>query len=57
MLTSGVIGAHAGARLSSRMPACTLRILLVPMVVAVVVKMAVDVVMTPEEAYSLAPKR
>jgi len=54
LIVGGVIGAQFGSRLSTRLKAEQLRILLALLVLAVCIKIAVDLLMTPSETYSLS---
>jgi uncharacterized membrane protein YfcA len=51
----GVIGAQVGTRLGLMLRAEQLRILLALLVLAVCLRVALDLVLTPEEMFSLAP--
>lgn len=53
LLLGGVIGAQIGARIGVRMKAEQLRILLAIMVLAVCGKLAMDLVLTPSEMFSI----
>lgn len=53
LLIGGVIGAQVGTRIGTKMPAEQLRILLSIMVLAVCGKLAIDLLITPSEVYSL----
>ena len=53
LLLGGVIGAQVGTRIGMRMKAEQLRILLAIMVLVVCFKLALDLVLTPSEIYSL----
>ncbi|MHA3980003.1 sulfite exporter TauE/SafE family protein [Halovulum sp. GXIMD14794] len=53
LLLGGVIGAQVGTRIGMRMKAEQLRILLALMVLGVSFKLALDLVLTPSELYSL----
>ncbi len=53
LLVGGVIGAQIGTRLGARLKAEQLRILLAIMVLAVCGKLALDLLITPSELYSL----
>jgi uncharacterized membrane protein YfcA len=53
LLVGGVIGAQIGTRIGVRMKAESLRILLAMMVLAVCGKLALDLLLTPTELYSL----
>jgi uncharacterized membrane protein YfcA len=50
-----VVGAQVGARIGVMLRAEQLRILLALLVLAVAAKIALDLVLTPGELYSLAP--
>ena len=54
MLTGGVVGAKAGAKVGRKLQANQLRFLLALMVLGMGIKMAIDLVATPESLYSLA---
>ncbi len=54
LMASAVIGAQIGARVGSRMPGEQLRILLALMVLAMCVKLAWGLVVTPDELFSFA---
>jgi uncharacterized membrane protein YfcA len=51
----GVIGAQWGANVGQRLKAEQLRILFALLVLAVAVKLAIDLTVTPDELYSLTP--
>ena len=53
LLVGGVIGAQFGTSIGTRMKAEQLRILLAIMVLAVCGKLALDLLITPSELYSL----
>ncbi|MDR9427592.1 MAG: sulfite exporter TauE/SafE family protein [Salibaculum sp.] len=53
LLVGGVIGAQIGTRIGTRMKAEQLRILLAAMVLVVCGKLALDLLLTPSEIYSL----
>lgn len=53
LLIGGVIGAQVGTRIGTRMPAEQLRILLAMMVLAVCIKLALDLLIMPSELYSI----
>lgn len=55
LIIGGVVGAQIGTRLSGRLKAEQLRILLAALVLAVAVKLALDLLLTPTELYSLFP--
>lgn len=57
LILGGVVGAQFGARLGLRLRAEQLRILLALLVLAVAGKIALDLVLTPAELYSLQPGR
>lgn len=57
LILGGVMGAQVGARLGLRLKAEQLRILLALLVLAVAGKIALDLVLTPSELYSLQPGR
>jgi len=54
LLIGGVVGAQIGTRLGTRLKAEQLRILLAIMVLAVCGKLALDLLLTPTELYSIA---
>lgn len=56
LLVGAVIGAQFGARVGIKLKGEQLRILLAIMVLVVCVKMAVDLVVTPEDIYSIYPE-
>lgn len=51
----GVVGAQWGAKVGQRLKAEQLRVLFALLVLAVAVKIAVDLTLTPDELYSLVP--
>jgi hypothetical protein len=53
ILTSGVIGAQFGTRIGLKLPAEYLRAMLAMMVLAVVIKLALGLVITPQNPYSI----
>jgi len=53
ILTSGVIGAQFGTRIGLKLPAEQLRAMLAIMVLAVVIKLGLGLVITPESPYSM----
>lgn len=55
LILGGVVGAQVGARLGLRLRAEQLRILLALLVLAVAGKIALDLLLTPSELYSLTP--
>jgi uncharacterized membrane protein YfcA len=55
LLVGGVLGAQIGTRMGSRLRGDQLRIMLAVLVLAVAVKLAVDMTMTPDQLYSAAP--
>ncbi|MFN3825848.1 MAG: sulfite exporter TauE/SafE family protein [Pseudorhodobacter sp.] len=55
LILGGVVGAQIGARIGVHLRAEQLRILLALMVLAVCLKIALDLLLTPDELYSLAP--
>ena len=55
LIVGGVIGAQIGVRLAPRLNAEQLRVLLAALVLAVCAKLALDLVQTPAEPYSLHP--
>ncbi len=54
LLIGGVLGAQIGTRMGSRLRGDQLRIMLAVLVLAVAVKLAVDMTATPEQLYSAA---
>jgi uncharacterized membrane protein YfcA len=54
LLVGGVLGAQIGTRMGSRLRGDQLRIMLAVLVLAVAVKLAVDMTATPEQLYSAA---
>lgn len=57
LILGGVIGAQFGARIGVKLRADQLRILLALLVLAVCLKVALDLVLTPAEFYSITPGR
>ncbi len=57
LIIGGVIGAQIGAQVGLRLKAEQLRILLALLVLAVAVKIALDLLLQPAELYSLTPVR
>jgi uncharacterized membrane protein YfcA len=55
LMAGGVIGAQIGVRLSQRLAAEQLRVLLAILVLAVAVRMTVDLALPPADLYSLGP--
>lgn len=55
LIVGGVIGAQVGARIGLMLRAEQLRILLALLVLAVAGKIALDLLLTPSEVYSIAP--
>lgn len=55
LLIGGVIGAQFGARVGMKLQAEQLRVLLALMVLAVCVKLGVDLILTPNDLFSLGP--
>jgi uncharacterized protein len=55
LILGGVIGAQIGTRVGVRLKAEQLRILLSLLVLTVAVRIAVDLLVTPDELYSVAP--
>ena len=55
LLLGGVVGAQIGTRIGTRLRGETVRVLLAFLVVAVAIKLAVDLVVTPDQPYSVAP--
>jgi uncharacterized protein len=56
LLIGGVVGAQIGTRLGSKLDAETLRVLLAGLVLAVSAKIALELVLSPSEAYALMNK-
>lgn len=57
LIVGGVIGAQVGTRLQTRLKAEELRILLSLLVLAVAGKIALDLLLTPSELFSITPVR
>ncbi|MBI1383284.1 MAG: TSUP family transporter [Rhizobiales bacterium] len=57
LIISGVIGAQIGVRAGQKLRGEQLRALLALMVLAVAIRLAFDLVLTPDELYSIAPVR
>ena len=55
LILGGVVGAQIGTRLSGRLKAEQLRFLLAALVLSVAVKLALDLLLTPTELYTLFP--
>ena len=55
LILGGVIGAQIGTRVGARLKAEQLRVLLSLLVLAVSTRIAVDLLVTPAELYSVAP--
>ncbi len=55
LILGGVVGAQIGTRFSSRLNAEQLRILLALLVLMVCAKLAIDLLVRPDELYSLSP--
>jgi uncharacterized membrane protein YfcA len=55
LLIGAVIGAQFGSKYSVRLKGEQLRILLAVMVIGVCAKIAYDLIVTPEDLYSIAP--
>lgn len=53
LLIGGVVGAQIGTRIGVKLPAEQLRVMLAIMVLAVCVKLGLDLVLTPSELYSI----
>ncbi len=53
LIIGGVVGAQIGARIGLKLPAEQLRILMAMMVLAVAIKIGLDLVLTPREFYSI----
>jgi uncharacterized membrane protein YfcA len=54
LIVGGVIGAQVGTRVGAKLPGEKMRFLLAAMVLAVCIKMMVDLVATPDDVYSIA---
>lgn len=54
LIVGGVIGAQVGTRVGAKLPGEKMRFLLAAMVLAVCIKMMVDLVATPDDIYSIA---
>lgn len=57
LILGGVVGAQFGARLGVRLRADQMRVLLALLVLAVCLRVGLDLVLTPEEFYSITPGR
>ena len=57
LILGGVIGAQLGARVGVRLRADHLRVLLALLVLAVCLRVAADLLLTPEDFYSITPGR
>jgi uncharacterized protein len=57
LIIGGVIGAQMGTRVGVRLKAEQLRILLALLVLAVAIKIALDLLLMPSELYSITPGR
>ncbi len=57
LIIGGVVGAQMGTRVGVRLKAEQLRILLALMVLAVAIKIALDLLLEPSELYSITPGR
>lgn len=55
LIVGGVVGAQIGANLSARLKAEQLRVLMALLVLAVCGKLALDLFLTPDDLYSIAP--
>jgi uncharacterized membrane protein YfcA len=55
LLVGGVLGAQIGTRMGSKLRGDQLRIMLAVLVLAVAIKLAVDMTATPDQLYSAAP--
>ena len=55
LILGGVVGAQIGTRVGVRLKAEQLRILLSLLVLAVSIRIAMDLLITPDELYSVAP--
>jgi uncharacterized protein len=55
LITGGVIGAQIGTRVGIRLRAEQLRILLAALVLGVAIKIGLDLVLQPEELFSVLP--
>ncbi len=55
LILGGVVGAQYGARIGARLPAERMRLLLAALVLAVAVKLGLDLAIPPAERFSLAP--
>ncbi|MEL7281417.1 MAG: sulfite exporter TauE/SafE family protein, partial [Pseudomonadota bacterium] len=55
LLIGGVIGAQVGTALGTKLKAEQLRILLAMLVLAVCIKLALDLLIMPSELYTLGP--
>jgi uncharacterized membrane protein YfcA len=53
LLASGVIGAQIGTRFGTKLRGEQMRALLALMVVSVCIKLFIDLVLTPDDAYSI----
>jgi uncharacterized protein len=54
LLVGGVIGAQVGVALATRLKAEQMRVLLALLVLGVAIQLALELVLTPEERYSIA---
>lgn len=57
LLIGGVVGAQIGTRIGVKLPAEQLRVMLAIMVLAVCVKLGLDLILTPSELYSIGGGR
>ncbi len=57
LILGGVIGAQIGARVGVRLKAEQLRVLLALLVLAVAIKIALDLLIEPSELFSISPER
>ncbi len=55
LILGGVVGAQIGAQVGVRLKAEQLRILLSLLVLAVSIRIAMDLLITPDELFSVAP--
>ena len=57
LIVGGVIGAQLGGRMSNRVPAEQLRILLAVLILALGARLAFELVATPEDVYSIVVEK
>jgi uncharacterized membrane protein YfcA len=57
LIVGGVIGAQLGGRMSNRVPAEQLRILLAVLILALGARLAYELVATPEDVYSIVVEK